>query len=170
MSVTATSEETSGSQFQPAKHRLWRDAFGRLVFTDENGHSHEGIVPAQPFPIDAPGENVSLLDTDGQELAYVARISELDADSRKLLMEEIAQRDFIPVIDRLVAVSTFATPSTWQVRTDRGLTSFVLKGEEDIRRLKGNGLLITDSHGVTYRIEDMRAIDRQSRRLLDRFL
>lgn len=170
MSVTATSEETSGRQFQPATHRLWRDAFGRLVFTDENGLSHEGIVPAQPFPIDAPGENVSLLDTDGQELAYVARISELDADSRKLLMEEIAQRDFIPVIDRLVAVSTFATPSTWQVRTDRGLTSFVLRGEEDIRRLKGNGLLITDSHGVTYRIENMRAIDRQSRRLLDRFL
>lgn len=170
MNMTEASEETSGRPFQPAKHRLWRDTFGRLVFTDEHGQSHEGIVPAQPFPIDAPGENVSLLDTDGHELAYVARISELDADSRKLLMEEIAQRDFIPVIDRLVSVSTFATPSTWQVRTDRGLTSFVLKGEEDIRRLKGNGLLITDSHGVTYRIEDMRAMDRQSRRLLDRFL
>ncbi len=170
MSMTEASEETSGRPFQPEKHRLWRDTFGRLVFTDEHGQSHEGIVPAQPFPIDAPGENVSLLDTDGHELAYVARISELDADSRKLLMEEIAQRDFIPVIDRLVSVSTFATPSTWQVRTDRGLTSFVLKGEEDIRRLRGNGLLITDSHGVTYRIEDMRAMDRHSRRLLDRFL
>ena len=163
-------EETSGKQFQPSQHRLWRDAFGRLVFTDEHGDSHEGIVPAQPFPIEAPGENVSLLDNEGHELVFVARISELDADSRKLLMEEIAQRDFIPVIDRLVAVSTFATPSTWQVRTDRGITSFVLKGEEDIRRLRGTGLLITDSHGVTYRIEDMRAMDRHSRRLLDRFL
>jgi hypothetical protein len=85
-------------------------------------------------------------------------------------MEEIAQRDFIPVIDKLISVSTFATPSTWQVRTDRGLTSFVLKGEEDIRRLRGTGLLITDSHGVTYRIEDMRVMDRHTRRLLDRFL
>lgn len=170
MSMTESREETSGRQFQPGTHRLWRDTFGRLVFTDEHGQSHEGIVPAQPFPIEAPGENVSLMDTDGHELAYVARISELDADSRKLLMEEIAQRDFIPVIDRLMSVSTFATPSTWLVRTDRGLTSFILKGEEDIRRLRGNGLLITDSHGVTYRIEDMRAMDRQSRRLLDRFL
>jgi hypothetical protein len=168
--VIDVAEETSGKQFQPAQHRLWRDAFGRLVFTDEHGDSHEGIVPAQPFPIEAPGENVSLLDSEGHELVFVARISELDADSRKLLMEEIAQRDFIPVIDRLVAVSTFATPSTWQVRTDRGITSFVLKGEEDIRRLRGTGLLITDSHGVTYRIEDMRAMDRHSRRLLDRFL
>ena len=169
-SVIDVTEETSGKQFQPSQHRLWRDTFGRLVFTDEHGESHEGIVPAQPFPIEAPGENVSLLDSEGHELVFVARISELDADSRKLLMEEIAQRDFIPVIDRLVAVSTFSTPSTWQVRTDRGITSFVLKGEEDIRRLRGNGLLITDSHGVTYRIEDMRVMDRHSRRLLDRFL
>jgi hypothetical protein len=46
----------------------------------------------------------------------------------------------------------------------------VLKGEEDIRRLRGTGLLITDSHGVTYRIEDMRVMDRHTRRLLDRFL
>ncbi len=168
--VIDVTEEGSGKRFQPAQHRLWRDTFGRLVFTDEHGESHEGIVPAQPFPIEAPGENVSLLDSEGHELAFIALISELDADSRKLLMEEIAQRDFIPVIDRLMTVSTFSTPSTWQVRTDRGLTSFILKGEEDIRRLRGSGLLITDSHGVTYRIEDMRVMDRQSRRLLDRFL
>jgi hypothetical protein len=168
--VIDVTEETSGKQFQPARHRLWRDTFGHLVFTDEHGESHEGIVPAQPFPIEAPGENVSLLDSEGNELAFVSNISELDADSRKLLMEEIAQRDFSPVIDKLISVSTVATPRTWQVRTDRGLTSFVLKGEEDIRRLRGTGLLITDSHGVTYRIEDMRVMDRHTRRLLDRFL
>jgi len=50
------------------------------------------------------------------------------------------------------------------------MSSFVLKGEEDIRRLRGNGLLITDNHGLTYRVIDMRALDRQSRKLLDRFL
>ena len=74
------------------------------------------------------------------------------------------------MIERLISVSTFSTPTTWSVRTDRGMSSFVLKGEEDIRRLRGNGLLITDSHGVTYRVLDMRALDRMSRRLLDRFL
>ena len=81
-SVIDVTEETSGKQFQPSQHRLWRDTFGRLVFTDEHGESHEGIVPAQPFPIEAPGENVSLLDSEGHELVFVARISELDADSR----------------------------------------------------------------------------------------
>jgi len=46
----------------------------------------------------------------------------------------------------------------------------VLKGEEDIRRLAGGALLVTDSHGIGYRIADAKALDRRSRRLLERFL
>ncbi|EFK97445.1 protein containing Region of unknown function DUF1854, partial [sediment metagenome] len=44
------------------------------------------------------------------------------------------------------------------------------KGEEDIRRLSGQALLVTDSHGIGYRIPDARALDKRSRRLLERFL
>lgn len=163
-------EESSGKAWMPVAHRLSRDGYGRMVFTDEAGTTHVGVVPVQAFPIDAPGENVSLVGADGHELVFIAQLSGLDADSRRLVLEEIAQRDFLPVVDRLLSVSTFATPSTWEVQTDRGLTRFVLKGEEDIRRLRNGGLLITDSHGVTYRINDMRTLDRHSRKLLDRFL
>ena len=76
----------------------------------------------------------------------------------------------MPRILRLVAVSTFATPSNWQVETDRGATSFVLKAEEDIRRVDASRLVITDRHGIQYQIEDQQALDAISRKLLDRFL
>jgi hypothetical protein len=56
------------------------------------------------------------------------------------------------------------------VHTDRGETRFVLKGEEDIRRLEGHALLITDANGANYRVRDRLALDRHSRRLLERFL
>jgi hypothetical protein len=46
----------------------------------------------------------------------------------------------------------------------------VLKGEEDIRRLKSGELLIAASEGVQYRIADMSVLDKASRRLLERFL
>ncbi|MDM7463769.1 MAG: DUF1854 domain-containing protein, partial [Tepidimonas taiwanensis] len=49
-------------------------------------------------------------------------------------------------------------------------TRFVLKGEEDIRRLARDVLLIQDSHGVQYLIRRPLELDRHSRRLLDRFL
>ncbi len=163
-------EESSGKAWIPVAHRLHRDSHGRLTFTDESGDVHVGVLPVQAFPIDAPGEQISLVSADGHELVFITALSELDADARALVQEEIAQREFLPVIERLLSVTTFSTPSSWQVQTDRGLNVLVLKGEEDIRRLKGSGLLITDSHGVTYRIHDIRALDRGSRKLLDRFL
>ena len=50
------------------------------------------------------------------------------------------------------------------------MTSFILKGEEDIRSLGRNALLIAGSEGVEYSVRDMTALDRASRRLLERFL
>jgi uncharacterized ferredoxin-like protein len=46
----------------------------------------------------------------------------------------------------------------------------VLKGEEDIRRIAHATLLIADSHGVQFLIRDTDALDKASRKLLDRFL
>jgi hypothetical protein len=46
----------------------------------------------------------------------------------------------------------------------------VLKGEEDIRRLAGAALIITDSHGMRFYVADMTLLDKNSRRILDRFL
>jgi hypothetical protein len=56
------------------------------------------------------------------------------------------------------------------VLTDRGKARFLLKGEEDIRRLTGTVLLINDADGVQYMIRDLAVMDKHSRKLLDRFL
>lgn len=157
-------------QYQLLKHKLALDSNGELVFTDEEGVAHHGVIPVRAFPINAPAEGVSLVGIDGHELVWISSLSGLAAPEKILIEQFLAKREFTPVIERVEAVSSFATPSTWTVHTDRGLTRFVLKGEEDIRRLQGRGLLITDSHGVTYHVVDMQMLDRASRRLLDRFL
>ncbi len=157
----------------PAAHPPWqlqRNPFGRLVLTDGSGEAHVGVVPVRAFPIGAPDEGLSLLGSDGHELVWVERLSALPAELRRLLEEELAQREFTPMIQRIEAVSTFSTPSTWQVATDRGTTSFVLRSEDDIRRLEGQALLIQASHGVSFAVRDRMALDAHSRRLLDRFL
>lgn len=150
--------------------RLHRNAFGRLVLTDERGEEHVGVVPVRAFPIGAPDEGLSLLGSDGHERVWIHRLSSLPAELRGLLEEELAQREFTPVIQRVDSVSTFSTPSTWQVTTDRGATSFVLRSEDDIRLLEGQALLIQASHGVSFAVRDRLALDAHSRRLLDRFL
>jgi hypothetical protein len=152
--------------------QLHRDALGRLVFKGPGGAVHEGVTPVRAFPIGAPGEGLSLVSAEGRELAWVPRLAELPPGLRSLIEEELADREFTPEIKRLLKVSTFSTPSTWDLETDRGPTQMVLKGEEDIRRLPGtrSALLIASSHGIVFKVPDMLALDRHSKRLLERFL
>ena len=149
---------------------LGRDAFGRLVLTDAQGERHVGVTPVRAFPLSAPGEGISLVGGEGRELVWIDRVETLPAPIRALLEEERAVRDFAPTLLKLHRVSSFGVPSTWTVSTDRGETSFVLKAEEDIRRLEGGALLIASAHGVQFRIPDAKALDRASRKLLERFL
>jgi hypothetical protein len=149
---------------------LARNAFGRLVLTLADGTSHAGVVPVRAFPIAAPEEGVSLVGEGGRELAWIERLDALPGDARALLQEEFSSREFVPVIRRLFSVSTFSTPSVWTVETDRGTTQFTLAGEEDIRRLTRTSLLIMAANGVHFRVPDTAALDRASRRLIERFL
>jgi len=149
---------------------LGRNQHGRLVYTAADGDPRVGVVPVRAFPIDAPGEGLSLVSAEGHELVWIARLDELPAAQRELLEQELATREFVPELRRLVKVSTFSTPSVWHVETDRGPTQLVLKGEEDIRRLPGGGLLITSGHGIVFIVRDASTLDRASRRLLERFL
>ena len=150
--------------------QLERDSFGRLALIAADGVRHANVVPVRAFPIAAPDDGLSLLSADGHELAWVERLADLAPPARALIEEELASREFIPQILRIRSVSSYATPSTWSVDTDRGEASFVLKVEEDIRRLPHGRLLIADAHGINFLVRDMAALDRGSRRILDRFL
>ncbi|VVE10741.1 DUF1854 domain-containing protein [Pandoraea terrigena] len=149
---------------------LSRNAFGRLVLTDAAGIAHEGVVPVRAFPIAAPDEGLALVSTEGRELVWLDSLDVLPVAMRAVLQEELATREFMPEVRRIKRVSTYATPSTWTVETNRGEAAFVLRGEEDIRRLGGSTLLITDSHGIHFLIRDTGALDKPSRKILDRFL
>ena len=153
-----------------ADYQLQRDASGRLVLIDAARERHEGVVPVRAFPISAPEDGIALVDAHGHELAWIERIEALPAELAEIVADELAIREFMPVISRIISVSSFATPSTWRVATNRGETDLVLKGEEDIRHLTPPALLIADTHGIHYLIRDRGALDAQSRKFLDRFL
>jgi len=149
---------------------LRRDSFGKLVLTAADGQVHEGVAPVRAFPIQAPDQGISLVLHDGQEVAWIDDLAELPPAIRTLVQDELEGREFMPEILHIVRVISYATPCTWQVRTDRGDTEFVLKGEEDIRRIGATSLLVADNHGIHFLIRDMFTIDRHSRKILDRFL
>lgn len=151
--------------------QLQRNAHGRLVLTLADGTVHEGVTPVRAFPIEAPLDGLSLVGSDGHECAWVERLDALPAPVRALIEQDLAVREFVPTIERILGVSSFSMPSTWQLQTDRGPATLVLKGEEDIRRLGQRGQLrIASSDGLQFFIRDVARLDRASRKLLERFL
>lgn len=148
---------------------LSRDAFGRLILS-RPGAPDTVVIPVRSFPISAPDEGISLVDAQAQEIAWIDRMDALPVNLRHLIAEDLAQRDFKPEILRILRASTWATPSRWDIETDRGPATLTLKSEDDIRRLSASTLLIADACGVHFLIRDLNALDRFSRKILDHFL
>jgi hypothetical protein len=150
--------------------QLERNSFGKLMLTGADGVQHDGVVPVRAFPIQTPGKSISMVLPDGKEVAWIDDLAYLPMNMRNLVQDELDGREFMPEISHIADVSSFATPCTWTVKTDRGDTEFTLKGEEDIRRIGEASLLISDNHGIHFLIRDMFGIDKHSRKILDRFL
>lgn len=143
---------------------------GRWFYVSAEGVRYDHVLAVRSFPVAAPDEGVAVVDVDGKELLWIPHLSGLSSSVRSNIQKAMTQREFMPQILKLYGVSSFVTPSTWDIETDRGRTSLLLKGEEDIRRLSGTVLLVTDGHGVQFLIRDLAQMDRFSRKLLDRFL
>lgn len=154
----------------PATFGLTRNPFGRLVLNLPDGTVYEGVVPVRAFPIQSPEAGIALVHTDGHEVAWLDALAQAPEPAQSLIREELAAREFMPEITAILSVTSFSTPCTWQVQTDRGDTRFVLRGDEDIRRVGPTLLLITDSHGIQFLIRDPAQLSKDSRKILDRFL
>lgn len=150
---------------------LTRNAHGRLCLTLPDGTVHEALTPVRAFPIAAPDEGISLVGSDGKEVYWIERLSDMAQPMRLLLEEDFAVREFVPEVLRIATIDSISVPSVWTVETDRGTTQLGLKAEEDIRKLDGRyHLLITSRDGVQYRISDSRQLDKQSQKYLELFL
>jgi len=122
------------------------------------------------FPIAAPDNGISLLDAEGHELVWIEHLSELSQRCGRCWNRKLASREFMPEIRRIKEVSSFATPSTWQVETDEVTPASSLRAKKTSAVSATPPCLIADSHGIQFLISDLAALDRASRKLLDRFL
>lgn len=153
----------------PARWQLFRNPAGQWCL-DADGDVHERVSVVRAFPISAPEESVCVLDADGHELLWIDDLAALDEMCRERIEAALTAREFTPVIDAILHISSISTPSRWTVRTDRGITDLLLPGEEALQRVGPRSLLVADADGVQYLIRDTGALDRASRKFLERFL
>ncbi len=158
------------TRMTPVAFELTRNSFGQLILTQPDGRVVQGVMPVRAFPIQSPEQGIALMDVDGHEVVWLDALIDVPQPAQGLIRDALESREFMPEIQAIVSVSSFSTPCTWVVKTDRGDTQFVLRGDEDIRRLAGQTLLVSDSHGIHFLIRDLDKLNKDSRKILDRFM
>jgi hypothetical protein len=146
------------------------DAWGKLVLIDAAGERHVGVTPVRVFPTTDAHQWVSIVSSQGKELALVEDLTALPPQVRDLLELAMSQREFMPEILQILYVSSIMEPCDFEVITDRGPTRFVLKSEDDVRRLSPHSGIIVDAHGVRYLVRDTRKLDLYGRRALEQYI
>ncbi|MHB1425322.1 MAG: cyanophycin metabolism-associated DUF1854 family protein [Gemmataceae bacterium] len=160
----------ANGQEAPRPFGLCQDAWGQLVLTDADGRQHVGVELVRAFPLSDPRHGIAICDAKGRELVWLADLDALPPPLARQIEDELAKREFVPIIRRIMKVSAPVEPSEWEVETDRGRTSFLLNNEDDVHELDAHRALITDAHGIRYLILDIAQLDANSRRLLERYL
>jgi Domain of unknown function (DUF1854) len=150
-----------------SKIKLERNQWGRVVATLEDKSRFEDVSIVPLFPISDPSRWISVIARDGKEVAAITDPALCDAEIQELLTEELTYRDFVPRISRVLSVSGTSEPCEWHVETNHGPTKFVLKAEDDIRRLSVHEVMILDANGGRFRVDDTRKLDPRSRRFIE---
>jgi hypothetical protein len=157
------------TNFDPQALSFRRDDWGCLLLQAPGLEKPIIVEPVRCFPLTHPEEHVSLLDDTGREVLRIASLNELTGESRRLLEKELAEREFSPIIQRILEAGA-AVPCNWDVETDRGVTRFQIDSEDEIRRLPNGAIILTDANGIRFRIPNVEDLDANSRTILRRFL
>lgn len=149
---------------------LERNPRRQLVLTDSDGTRHVDVEAIRAFPLTDPRHHISILDEKGREVLFIESIDEVPEPERAALEDALSQREFVPEIRKVLNTPEHTEPSTWQVETDRGVTTFELESEDSVHRRDGRRVSIVDTHGIRYEIPDVNRLDHHGRKVLERFL
>jgi hypothetical protein len=154
----------------PLPFTLHRDAAAKLIYSNGAASAAIHVVAVRAFPFSSPRQGVALCDLQGHEIVWLEDLDALPIILRQLIEEDLAHREFVPVIRRIYHVKPRIEPSEWEVETDRGCACFLLNSADDVRRLDERRAMVIDAHGIRYVINDVEKLDAISRRLLERYL
>ena len=168
-------EQDSG-QYGPANQvadgvrKVERDADGKVIIrlTGQDEPLADARL-ARYFPWSLPDAYVSVRDKNGKEVVMLRTLDELDADSREVVEQELADKIFNPKILQVLQVKREFGLSSISAITDRGEVLFQFHGRDDVRLLSPTRALFRDVDGNTFELPDIGELDPASRKMLRRY-
>ena len=105
------------------------------------------------------------------ELGMIESLGIFDADTVKLIENQLAIRYFMPEVIKILSVKEEYGHTYWQVLTDKGERSFTSpSGSSGAVVRKGNRVIIRDSEQNRYEIKDVTKLTAKELKKLDLYL
>ena len=150
-----------------AKDKITANENNLVNLVTADGRSFSELEPRRLFPVSAGDKYVSLLDTEGIEIAIIRDLRELNTESRAVVDASLADYYLVPIITKILEVSEKFGTLRWTVETDRGIKSFEIRNRNHDIKVYGDGRVrVRDSDDNRYTIADYRELDPHSRKLM----
>ncbi len=136
-----------------------------------DGRRFESLEPHRLFPLSGVDKYISLLDSDGNEVAIIRDMTTLPPSDRAVIEKCLGEYYFIPKITRIDSLTEKFGMITIAAQTDRGQVSISIRGiVHSLKLIHGTRVLIRDTNDNRYEIPDLRELDRHSQQLIDSYL
>ncbi len=120
------------------------------------------------FPLSEREDFVSICSSDGNEVAIIRGLKNMEQNSRLLLEGELDKRYFTPVIEKIYDLRQDASMWIWDVATQRGRVNFYIRGVRDsVHEVAPRRWQILSMDGQRYEIRDFELLDTRSKSLFE---
>jgi hypothetical protein len=136
-----------------------------------DGRVFEDVEARRLFPLTGLHKYITLLDEEGDEQAIIRNMKNLSDDNRKVIVDVLAEYYLVPKITELHSIVEKYGKLIVKADTDNGLHHFEIKNTHaDIKTLYDGRVLLKDANDNRYEIPDLKALDKESLRILNPYL
>ena len=125
------------------------------------------LEPRMLFPVSRTEEYISLINSEGKEIALIRSLCDLNSESKKVILESLEDYYLVPKITKLISTQNKNGTIVWECETTRGPKTFEIRNRNhDIKASDNGAVRVRDSHDNRYVIDNWHELDKKSRRLL----
>ena len=136
-----------------------------------DGRCFDRLEARRLFPLTGLWQYITLLDSEGEEVAVIRDVENLMEESRQAIHQVLEEYYRIPVILRVTSVDDQFGQLRWGVETDHGPYSLDIRNRHaDIKSLYDNRVLVKDANDNRYEIPDLTQLDKASLRRISPYL
>lgn len=140
------------------------------VFVDVEFYTGEKFTELElhrMFPITGLDKYISLLDSEGNEIAVIRNINDLMPESKAVVENCLKEYYMMPRITKFIRMSEKFKIWMWTAETDKGVCTFEIRNHlTAIKPLYDGRVLIKDANDNRYEIPDYNKLDKKSLKMI----